>query len=345
MKQAVMTNPGTISFREVDIPEISEQEVLIKIMRIGVCGSDIHVYHGKHPYTKYPVVQGHEVSGEVVKIGANVKDLNIGDRVTIQPQVVCGKCLSCRSGNYHICDELKVMGFQTTGTASEFFVADAVKVLKLPSDMSFEEGAMVEPMAVAVHALGRCEKNIRGKKILVLGAGPIGNLVAQTAKGMGAEAVMITDLSDFRLDIAMECGIDFCINTGRMDLTESILKHFGPDKADLILECVGVNPTMTQAVTNARKGSDIIVVGVFEEKGSVDFGLVQDRELRMIGTLMYKEPDYLKAIKLIGEGHINLKSLITNHFSFADYQKAYEYIETTRDKCMKIMIDVQEDKK
>jgi L-iditol 2-dehydrogenase len=310
-------------------------------MRIGVCGSDIHVYHGKHPYTKYPVVQGHEVSGEITRIGAMVKGLAVGDRVTIQPQVVCGKCLPCRGGNYHICDDLKVMGFQTTGTASEYFAVDAAKVLKLPADMSFDYGAMVEPMAVAVHALGRSGMDIKGKKILVLGAGPIGNLVAQTAKGLGAEAVMITDLSDFRLGIAKECGIDFCVNTGKTDLTESILKHFGPDKADLILECVGVNPTMTQAVTNARKGSDIIVVGVFGEKASVDFGLVQDRELRMIGTLMYREPDYIKAIELIGKGHINLKALITNHFAFADYLKAYEYIEATRDRCMKVMIDVQ----
>jgi L-iditol 2-dehydrogenase len=342
MKQAVMTQPGAISFREIDTPEITGNEVLIRIMRIGVCGSDIHVYHGKHPYTKYPVVQGHEVSGEISKVGPLVKGLAIGDRVTIQPQVVCGKCLPCRSGNYHICDDLKVMGFQTTGTASEFFAVDAAKVLKLPDDMPFDFGAMVEPMAVAVHALGRSGMDIKGKKILVLGAGPIGNLVAQTAKGLGAEAVMITDLSDFRLGIAKECGIDFCINTGKTDLAEAILTHFGPDKADLILECVGVNPTMTQAVTNARKGSDIIVVGVFGEKASVDFGLVQDRELRMIGTLMYKEPDYLKAIELIGKGLINLKALITNHFPFADYLKAYEYIEAARDQCMKVMVDIQE---
>jgi L-iditol 2-dehydrogenase len=341
MKQAVMTQPGSISFREIDRPEISEREVLIRIMRIGVCGSDIHVYHGKHPYTKYPVVQGHEVSGEITRIGAMVKGFAEGDRVTIQPQVVCGKCLPCRNGNYHICDDLKVMGFQTTGTASEYFAVDAAKVLKLPEGMPFDFGAMVEPMAVAVHALGRSGMDIKGKKILVLGAGPIGNLVAQTAKGLGAEAVMITDLSDFRLEIAKECGIDFCINTGKTDLAESILKHFGPDKADLILECVGVNPTMTQAVTNARKGSDIIVVGVFGEKASVDFGLVQDRELRMIGTLMYREPDYLTAIELIEKGHINLKALITNHFSFDDYLKAYEFIEAARDQCMKVMIDIQ----
>jgi len=155
MKQAVMTSPGKIDFRDVPFPKIEAGKVLIRMMRIGVCGSDLHVYHGKHPYTSYPVVQGHEVSGRVERVGEGVSGLNIGDRVTIQPQVFCGKCYSCTHGKSHICDELKVMGFQTTGAASEFFLVEAVKVLKLPLEMSFDHGAMVEPVSVGVHALSR----------------------------------------------------------------------------------------------------------------------------------------------------------------------------------------------
>lgn len=131
MLQAVMTAPGKIEFNDVPILEINGGEVLIKIMSIGVCGSDIHVYHGKHPYTSYPVVQGHELSGEIVKVGTGVTRFKLGDKVTIQPQVVCGQCYPCTHGRYHICDELKVMGFQTTGTASEYFAVDEKKVLKL----------------------------------------------------------------------------------------------------------------------------------------------------------------------------------------------------------------------
>jgi L-iditol 2-dehydrogenase len=315
---------------------------LIKIMSIGVCGSDIHVYHGKHPYTTYPVVQGHEVSGEIAGLGNRVTQFSIGDKVTIQPQVTCGKCYPCTHGKYHICDELKVMGFQTTGTASEFFAVDAKKVLKLPESLSFDEGAMVEPLAVAVHALGR-GGYVAGKKILVLGAGPIGNLVAQAAKGLGAEAVMITDLSDYRLDLAKECGIDYCIKSTVQDVGTSLIEKFGPFKADLILECVGINPTMNQAISNARKGTDIIIVGVFGEKAAVDLGFVQDRELRLIGTAMYQEKDYLKAIELIEQGKIKLKPLITDHFEFKDYLKAYEHIDAKRDQVMKVMINVQKE--
>ena len=153
MLQQVMTNPGEIIFREVPVPEVKENQVLVKIMNIGVCGSDIHVYHGKHPFTKYPVTQGHEVSGEITELGKNVTEFHVGQKVTIEPQVYCGHCYPCRHGKYNLCEELKVMGFQTTGTASEYFAVDASKVTPIPEDMSYEEGAMIEPLAVAVHGV------------------------------------------------------------------------------------------------------------------------------------------------------------------------------------------------
>ncbi len=340
MLQAVMTAPGRIEFRDVPTPAISDGQALVRVMRIGICGSDIHVYHGKHPYTSYPVVQGHEASGVVEKVGSEVAGLKKGDKVTIQPQVVCGNCYPCRHGDYHICDNLKVMGFQTTGMASEYFAADAEKLLKLPEDITFDQGAMVEPLAVAVHALGR-SGDVRGKKIVVLGAGPIGNLVAQAAKGMGAESVIITDISDRRLRFASDCGLDNCVNPLVQDLDREIVSRFGNDRADLILECVGVASTIEQAINCARKGSDVVIVGVFGEKPKVDFGLVQDRELRLIGTLMYRKEDYREAITLISGGKVVLDPLITGHFAFRDYLKAYQDIDAKKSELMKVMIRVQ----
>ena len=339
MKQEVMTAPGKIEFHDIPIPELKQNDVLVKMIRIGVCGSDIHVYHGKHPYTDYPVTQGHEVSGKIEKIGSNVKNLKPGDKVTILPQVVCDQCYSCTHGKYHICDDLKVMGFQTTGAASEFFKVDSEKVIKLPDDMTYEQGAMIEPCAVAVHAVSR-GGDISGLNVLVLGAGPIGNLVGQTAKALGATAVMITDLSDFRLEIAKKVGIDFTINPTKQDLSEEIGKAFGPNKADLIIECVGSNETIDAAINNARKGTDIIVAGVFGDKPTIDLGFVQDRELKLIGTLMYQSDDYLKAIELVNSGKIKLEPLMTVHFPFEEYSKAYKYIDDKKDKVMKVFIDV-----
>jgi len=231
MLQQVMTNPGEIIFREVPVPEVKENQVLVKIMNIGVCGSDIHVYHGKHPFTKYPVTQGHEVSGEITELGKNVTEFHVGQKVTIEPQVYCGHCYPCR----------------------------ASKVTPIPEDMSYEEGAMIEPLAVAVHGVKQMG-DVAGMNIAVLGAGPIGNLVAQAAKGMGAAKVMITDISDLRLAKAKECGIDVCVNTKNKDFGEAMIEAFGPDKADVIYDCAGNNITMGQAIKYARKGSTILTL-------------------------------------------------------------------------------------
>ena len=149
MLQQVMTSPGKIEFREVPVPKAKKGQLVIKIMKIGICGSDIHVYHGKHPFTKYPVTQGHEVSGSVFEIGEGVTGFEVGQKVTIQPQIFCGKCYPCTHGKYNLCEELKVMGFQNVGTASHYFAVDASKVTHLPETMDYDEGAMIEPTAVA----------------------------------------------------------------------------------------------------------------------------------------------------------------------------------------------------
>lgn len=341
MLQQVMTAPGKIEFREIPVPEIGENEVLIKIMKIGVCGSDIHVYHGEHPFTSYPVTQGHEVSGEVVKTGTVVSGIKPGQKVTIQPQVVCGRCYPCRHGKYNLCEELKVMGFQTTGVASHYFAVDQAKVTPLPDEMSYDEGAMIEPLAVAVHAVRRAG-DVKGAKIAVLGAGPIGILVAQAAKGMGADQVMITDVSSLRLEKAKECGVDFCVNTRNQDFGEAMVHNFGPDKADVIYDCAGNNITMGQAIKYARKGSVIILVAVFAGPGQLDLAVLNDHELDLNTSMMYRNEDYLDAIRLVNEKKVVLAPLVSKHFAFGDYLKAYQYIDENRESTMKVIINVQE---
>lgn len=341
MLQQVMTAPGQITFQNVPVPTITDDQVLVKIMKIGVCGSDIHVYHGEHPFTKYPVTQGHEVSGEVVAAGKNAGEFYPGQRVTIEPQLVCGKCYPCRHGQYNLCEELRVMGFQATGTASTYFAVDKAKVTPLPQDMGFDEGAMIEPLAVAVHAVRRAG-DVKGRQIAVLGAGPIGNLVAQVAKGMGAAKVMVTDVSDYRLELAKKCGIDVAVNTKNVNFGEAMLEHFGPDKADVIYDCAGNNITMGQAIAHARKGSTIILVAVFAGMASVDLAVLNDHELDLNTTMMYRHEDYVTAIELVQAGLIQLKPLMTKTFPFKEYLEAYKYIDANRETSMKILIDVQD---
>jgi L-iditol 2-dehydrogenase len=338
VKQAVMITPGKIEFRDVERPTPQDDEVLIQIKRIGVCGSDIHVFHGQHPYTSYPVVQGHEVSGLVAQVGRQVNGLAADDMVVFMPQVTCGECYPCRHGMYHICDNLKVMGFQTGGAAQEYFAVKADMVLKMPASISLDQAAMVEPMAVAVHALARAG-SVEGRKVLVLGAGTIGNLVAQTARASGA-AVMITDVSEYKLDKARRCGLAYAVNPRTQDLAGAISEYFGPDKADLIMECVGVEDTITQAIANARKGTTIVVVGVFGQKAPVDLATVQNNELSLIGTLMYQKADYERAIELVANGAIQLGELITHRFPFDRYPEAYHAIDASQGRYMKVMVEL-----
>jgi len=332
-----MTAPGAVEILEAERPVPKADEALLRIRRIGVCGSDIHVYHGLHPYTSYPVVQGHEVSAVVEEIGKDVTSVKKGAKVTFMPQIVCGKCYPCRHGMYHICDVLKVMGFQAPGAAQDYFAVAADKLVVLPDSLSPEAGAMIEPLAVAVHALRR-GGGAEGKKIAIVGAGPIGNLVAQAAKALGATQTLIMDKSAFRLELAKKCGVDHCVDAGTETLSEAVSRHFGSDRADLILECVGSEPTMTQAIAAARKGTTIVVVGVFGKKPTTDLGIVQDRELSLVGTLMYRKEDYVQAVELASSGRMSLDSLVTDSFPLEKYPEAYQFIEKAGDKAMKVMI-------
>ena len=232
------------------------------------------------------------------------------------------------------------MGFQTTGVASEYFAVDAEKVTPLPEEMSLEEGAMIEPLAVAVHAVRRAG-DVRGRDICVLGAGPIGILGAQAAKGMGAGRVMVTDVSNLRLEKAKECGADAVVNTRERDFGEAFAEFFGPDKADVIYDCAGNDVTMGQAIKYARKGSTIILVAVFAKRANIDLAVLNDHELDLNTSMMYRSEDYEKAIELVQEGKVRLMPLLSKRFPFKEYLEAYMYIDGNRESTMKVLIDVQ----
>ncbi|MCC6093780.1 MAG: alcohol dehydrogenase catalytic domain-containing protein [Eubacterium sp.] len=341
MIQEVMTSPGEITFRKIPVPVPGPDQVLVKIKRIGICGSDIHVYHGTHPYTNYPVTQGHEVSAQIVRRGRYAKKYEVGQRIVIEPQVFCGHCYPCLHGKYNLCESLKVMGFQTTGTASEYFAVDESKCTPIPPQMTYDEGAMIEPLAVTIHAAKRFD--VKGKKAVVLGCGPIGILLCQALKAFGASQVLATDISDYRLHLAKTVGADNVVNTKENDFGTELVKCFGPDKADVIYDCAGNDVSMNSAIRNARKGSTIILVAVFGKMATVDLAKLNDSELDLNTTMMYRHEDYEDAIRLVGEGRIKLKPLMSCHFAFGDYLKAYQYIDANKETTMKVLIDVDPD--
>ena len=259
--------------------------------------------------------------------------------MTIEPQVYCGECYPCTHGKYNLCENLKVMGFQTTGTASEYFAVDASKVTALPAGMSYDEGAMLEPLAVTVHAARRAG-DVAGKKVCVLGCGPIGILLVQSLKAFGAAEVMATDISDYRLELARTCGADYAVNTKTRPFGAALTECFGPDKADIIYDCAGNDTTMDQAIQNARKGSVIILVAVYAGLAHCDLAKLNDSELDLNTTMMYRHEDYVDAIRFVREGMVQLQPLMSRHFAFTDYLAAYEYIDTHQETTMKVLIDV-----
>jgi 2-desacetyl-2-hydroxyethyl bacteriochlorophyllide A dehydrogenase len=283
-------------------------------------------------------VQGHEFSAVLEAVGPGVTGLTLGSKVTSMPQIVCGVCAPCRRGDYHICDKLKVQGFQAPGCGQELWVTSAKMVVPLPDTFTFEQGALVEPASVAVHAVARAGK-LAGRRAVVLGAGTIGNLVAQTAHAEGAQ-ILITDLSDYRLEVARQCGLTATSNANEESLAQAAERVFGKEGFDVAFECVGVEPTITAAVANIQKGGTLIIVGVFGDKPRLDLSTVQDRELNLRGTLMYQRPDYLRAVELIASGGILTEPLVSKHFPIDNYIDAYHFIDQFGDKSMKVVIDV-----
>ncbi|MBT8045433.1 MAG: alcohol dehydrogenase catalytic domain-containing protein [Verrucomicrobiae bacterium] len=339
MRQAVMTEPGHIEIGEAQEPTPGPGEILLRIKKIGVCGTDIHVWHGQHPFTPYPVIQGHEFSAVVEAVGEGVTAVKPGMKATAAPQEVCGVCNQCKRGAYHICDELKVRGFQAPGCAQDLFVTTEERIVAFPDSLTFEQGALIEPAAVAAHATARVP-SLEGKNVAVLGAGTIGNLVAQAARCRGAKKVLITDLSDFRLQKALDVGIDAVCNVSKESFAEKAKEVFGDEEFDVAFEAVGVEASLDDAVQNIQKGGDIVVLGVFGGRPAVDMSVVGDREISLIGTLMYQQNDYETAVDWISSGSMITEPLVTKHFPFEQYEEAYHFIERQGDSTLKVVIDL-----
>ncbi|MDR0833662.1 MAG: alcohol dehydrogenase catalytic domain-containing protein [Candidatus Symbiothrix sp.] len=342
MKQAQVIKPGLIQYVEVEditSKKLENNEILLKIRTIGVCGSDIHVMHGQHPAVTYPVIQGHEYGAEVVAVGVSVTKVKPGDKATARPQLVCGECSPCKKGRYNVCQHLRVQGFQAPGVAQSHFIVTEDRIVKVDNELPFDKIAMIEPCAVGAHATSQV--NLAGKNVLVSGAGTIGNLIAQFAKNRGAKNVLITDVSDYRLDIARQCGIDAVQNVSDPLHEEKINRFFGEEGFQVGFEVAGVQSSLDLLLKNSEKGSEIVIVGVYADNPRVNMYYLGEHELKLIGTLMYLHEDYLEAVKAITSNRILLSPLISKHIPFDNYIEAYHFIEKEKEKSMKVIIDVE----
>ena len=341
MLRAVLIEPEKIILEEVEKPKLGKEDVLLKVQNCGICGSDLHAYYGKHPFAKCPVVQGHEFSACIEELGKEVKGFKVGQKVVVEPSLTCGECYQCKTGRYNICDKLRVMGFHAPGCYAEHFVVPAEKIVPIPDDMDYEAAAMVEPTAVAVHAIKKAGLK-GGEEVAVIGCGPIGVLIMQVAKAMGAKKVFISDIVDYRLEMAKKLGANKIHNPKKEELADAFKEIF-PNGPDVIFEVSGNERALVNVIKSARKGSKIVIVAVYEEDPKVPISLVQDRELELIGTLMYMKEDWEKAVDLIYKGKIQTVPLISTRFNMKELQQAYKYIEQNPEKTFKVMIKVSQD--
>jgi len=249
MKRVIIREPHRLEVIDDDKPEPSVGEVLLAIKTIGICGSDLHVFEGHHPFVSYPVLPGHEVSGEVIGLGAGVDQTLLGKKVVIEPSLPAGTRPRFEPGRYNIASDLKVMGFQSPGAMSEYFAVPVDRIHVLPENFSHDLGATVEPTAVAVHGV-RLAGNVAGLRVGVIGAGTIGLLVAQVARAYGAASVTLAELDISRHATAVQMA----------DVVTTALPE---GSCDVVFECVGAEATIRAAIYACRKGATVTVMGVF----------------------------------------------------------------------------------
>jgi (R,R)-butanediol dehydrogenase/meso-butanediol dehydrogenase/diacetyl reductase len=304
----------------------------------GVCGTDLHIFKGgMDKRVSMPQVIGHEMSGEIAEIGPRVKGWSLGDRVIVRPLQPCGNCPACKAGHAHVCYNLKFLGIDTPGAFQGSWTVPAHTLHRMPPNLSFDLGALIEPVAVACHDIRRGELKA-GEEAVVIGGGPIGLLVALVAKQAGAR-VLVSEVNLYRLNLARELGLEV-INPKETDLTEFVSKRTNGTGADVVFEVTGTAPgaaVMTQLV---RVRGRIVIVGVFGDPPKVDLFRFFWRELHLCGARVYEPEDFEKAIDLAARGAFPLVRLISARWPVTELQKAFEQIEAGTD-LMKVLIDTR----
>lgn len=345
MKVAVMLGIGKMGFEERDIPKAKDNEVLVKLEYVGICGSDLHYYEtgaiGDY-VVEPPFVLGHEPGGTVVEVGKNVKHLKVGDRVALEPGKTCGHCEFCKMGRYNLCPD--VVFFATPpvdGVFQEYVAHEAALCFKLPDNVSTLEGALIEPLAVGFHAAIQGDAHL-GQRAVVMGAGCIGLVSMMALKARGVSEVYVVDIMEKRLGKALELGATGVINGAKEDVLEQVKELTGGAGMDLVIETAGTEITTRQAIHMAKKGSNIVLVG-YSKSGemTLPMSLVLDKELTFKTVFRYRHI-YPMAIDAVAAGKVNLKGIVTDVFGLDEAQKAMDYSVNNKADIVKAVIRIAE---
>lgn len=327
--------PFKTHFLNRTINNLAPDEVLIKVRASAICGSDLHIARGLHPSAPLPVTIGHEFSGDVAAIGREVDSIAVGARVTVEPCIVCGKCEACRHGDYAYCENISFTYRCGNGAMADYVVVKAPYVYELPDHLSYETGALIEPLSVATHAVRRAQINL-GETVLIIGAGAIGMMVAAMCRRSGATEIIIADFSDQRLKMALQIGATVAVNSGKVDLEEEVARITNGKGVDKSFECVGRESCFNQAIMTLKKNATCTVVGIYE-KPMVSFpaSRLVTHEIHIQGAQGYCW-DF--PIAIAASRDLPMERFVTHTFPLSELQQALDVALDPKSGSIKVVL-------
>lgn len=322
MKAAVLYKPGDIKIQELDIPKPDKKDVLIKVRACGVCGTDNALYQGEYP-GNHPVVVGHEFSGDVMEIGAEVTKFTPGDRVTVDPNKVCHTCDYCRAGYEHLCEHLSSMGVHIHGADAEYCIMPESNVYRISDALSYEEAAFCEPLACAIHGTDLAHIKV-GDTVLVIGAGGMGNLITQCAAHSGAAQIIVSEPIAFKRERAIENGATHVIDPLHQNL-ERELKNIKRIGADVVFEVAGNLNAQKHCISLVRKGGTIVFFGCSPQNGLIEVNpfIINEQELKISGSFNNQFAT-ARAVEMLGSKKVRVDNLISHRIALNDYLEVFK---------------------
>lgn len=341
MKALVLEQYKQFAFTDMPVPVPSGGDVLVRVKVCGICGSDIHGMDGSSGRRIPPLIMGHEASGVIEAVGAGVRDWHVGDRVTFDSTVYCGECWYCRRGEINLCEQRRVLGVSTGeyrqhGAFAEYLAVPSRVLYKLPENLTFEQGAFVEPVSIAIHAVARTPLSL-GCTAVVVGSGMIGLLVIQVLKAAGCAQVIAVDLDPARLDMAVELGASEGLRSDQPGVLDKIRQRTGGRGADAAFEVVGITPTLRLAVDSVRKGGQVTLVGNIAPAAELPLQAVVTREITLNGSCTSRG-EYGIGLDMISRGVVKVDPLISAVVPLADGASWFERLYAGNEGLLKVML-------
>ncbi len=339
MRAAFIDKPMSILYTDVEEPQIKKKdEVKIQVKVTGICGSEVHAYHGTHAYRIPPIVSGHECAGEVVEVGAKITKYKIGDRVTVAPQYGCGNCYYCKNGQYNVCKNKIVLGSNKwSGSFGEYIVAPEETVISIPDNMTYEQAALIEPLAVGMHLVRLSQLKV-GQTAAIIGVGTIGLGILECARLAGARNIIVSDMVKFNLEKARDLGADHCINSATEDAVAKYREYSAGTGIDVVFLAVDANVAFQAALDIVAPHGTIAAVITPRNAQGCDTIEITNKELHIVGSYMYVCEEFEIVRDMISGGKIDVAPFISKVFSIEDAAKAMELADKKTGGVIKVLM-------